>query len=243
MQDQYDYAFYLIVQNSDNGIISKFSHSRGSLGKDNFELAGKVYTSNDFIIEELYKVEPGDNEVSQSWFCEPNIKFTEANKYPDVAKNLRIYLTKELNDIYGDAIKAVYNGIFRLVESSDSDSINGYELDYNVPKSYLFLYYTNFFIDKYLEAKYPGSTRKYKYQYTLKHGAAEPTNKDAIYLDSYSSAKTLKASVRVMYNCSLKRLQLCTKAVNQESYSLGTEYAYIDDEITIIPTSGKQFTF
>ena len=59
----------------------------------------------------------------------------------------------------------------------------------------------------------PGSTRKYKYQYTLKDGAAEPTNKNAIYLDSYSNAISLRSSVRVMYNCSLKRLQLCATAV------------------------------
>lgn len=242
--EEYNDAYYLIVQNSDNGIISKFSYSHGGSGKDNFKLAGKVYTSNDFIIEELYKVEPGDNKVSQSWFCEPNIKFTEANKYPDIAKNLHICLSTEFNNIYGGTIKTVYNGIFRLVESNSSGSVNGYRLDYTyVPKSCLFLYYTNFFIDKYLEAKYPGSTRKYKYQYTLKDGAAEPTNKDAIYLDSYSNATSLKYSVKVMYNCSLKRLQLCATAVNQQSYSQGTEYAYIDDEVTIIPTSGKQFTF
>lgn len=241
----YNDCRYLCVSKVNNEFISRFDDYVGSEGFStiftSFTWSGVTYESSDFIVEEVYKVDVGNNNPPEWWFCNPAIDFTERDTYPDVAKNLFIRTMVPYEDSYGGQAKTTFNGKPSAFKSTSSGSVNGYLLRYDCDNTNLYLFYTNFFLEEYLEAKYPGSTRKYKFQYKLPSGSSPVENEDFLDLDSYS--RYIKESVRVMYNAALKRLQLCANAVNVSNYSYGTEYTYVEDEVRIIPAEGEEFTF
>lgn len=224
----------LRVYNNDGVLAVKFAESvNNTTMRNDFELTLKetndviVYDSSDFTIQELYKVDIGDSNPAQYWFCQPVVTVEEAAALIQItAPNIYLTVPFETNG-------KSYNGIPTIYAGNGDSYINGYKFVYNCKNTPLYYYYTDFNVDDYLESRYPGSTRKYKFKYVLASDVSELTDDSVLNLDYYSSS--VKTNVKAIYNCATNKFELYTTAVNANNYSGPTAKCYqlVEDVVTI----------